>query len=119
MAENLQKLASVSANMSLNVTGCARTVVQETVSAAAAAANDASAAANSAATRSQTLIPAQQTTAFVPVIVQIDKKTIVQILQKDIESIAKGVTLDTISAVGIVQSNSNIQDVLSGYSPAP
>ena len=121
LAENLQKLASVSANMSLNVTGNAKTVLNETVGAAAAAVTKTADAVSSAVAgkASQALIPAQQTTAFVPLVVQIDKKTIIQVLQKDIESIAKGVTLDTISAVGIVQSNSNIQDVLSGYSPAP
>jgi hypothetical protein len=53
----------------------------------------------------QTLIPAQQTTAFVPLVVQIDKKTIIEILKEDIANIAKGQALDMIDAVGIGQSS--------------
>jgi hypothetical protein len=39
---------------------------------------------NTKSTSAQTLIPAQQTTAFVPLVVQIDKKTIIEILKEDI-----------------------------------
>jgi hypothetical protein len=115
LAENLQKLASVSANMSLNVTGNAKTVLNETVGAAASAVTKtADAVSSSAAARSsQTLIPAQQTTTFVPLIVQIDKKTIIEILQKDIESLARGQAENTLESVGIVQSAFQIQSRLA------
>ena len=118
LATNLQTLAAIPSKMGINVTG--KTDLAETINKTVASAAEATSAVSQASSRTaaQTLIPAQQTTAFVPLIVQIDKKTIVQILQKDIESIAKGTALDTISAVGIVQSNSNIQDLLSGYTPA-
>lgn len=60
---------------------------------------------NTRNTSAQTLIPAQQTTAFVPLVVQIDKKTIIEILKEDVKNIAKGQALDTIDAVGIGQSS--------------
>lgn len=106
LAENLQKLASVSANMAINVSGNAKTVLTEQVGAAAAAVTKTSEAvsATTANMNSQALIPAQQTTAFVPLVVQIDKQTVIEILKKDIEGIAKGQALDTLDAVGIVQS---------------
>lgn len=118
LATNLQTLAAIPSKMGINVTG--KTDLAETINKTVASAAEATSAVSQASSRTaaQTLIPAQQTTAFVPLIVQIDKKTIIQVLQKDIESIAKGTALDTISAVGIVQSNSNIQDLLSGYSTA-
>jgi hypothetical protein len=59
---------------------------------------------NTKSTSAQTLIPAQQTTAFVPLVVQIDKKTIIEILKEDIKNISKGQALDTLDAVGIAQS---------------
>ena len=107
LAENLQKLASVSSNMSLNVSGNAKTVLTEQVIAAATAVTKTSEAVSAAtATKTtQTLIPAQQTTAFVPLVVQIDKKTIIEILKEDVKNIAKGQALDTIDAVGIGQSS--------------
>jgi len=118
LAENLQKLASVSANMSLNVTGNAKTVLNETVGAAASAVTKTADAVSSAAAArsSQALIPAQQTTAFVPLIVQIDKKTIVEILQKDIEGIARGQAENTLESVGIVQSAYQVQNRVAANS---
>jgi hypothetical protein len=59
---------------------------------------------NTRNTSAQTLIPAQQTTAFVPLVVQIDKKTIIEILKEDVKNIAKGEALDTLDAVGVTQS---------------
>ena len=59
---------------------------------------------NTRNTSAQTLIPAQQTTAFVPLVVQIDKKTIIEILKEDVKNIAKGQALDTLDAVGVTQS---------------
>jgi hypothetical protein len=70
----------------------------------------------SAARSSQALIPAQQTTAFVPLIVQIDKKTIVEILQKDIEGIARGQAENTLESVGIVQSAYQVQNRVAANS---
>jgi hypothetical protein len=114
LAENLQKLASVSSNMSLNVTGNAKTVLTEQVNAAAAAATKTSEAVSSAAvSKTEPLIPAQQTTAYVPLIVQIDKKTIIEILKTDIENIAGGKTTDILDAVGIVQSAFYVQNRVS------
>jgi len=115
LAENLQKLASVSANMSLNVTGNAKTVLNETVGAAASAVTKTADAVSSAVAgkASQALIPAQQTTTFVPLIVQIDKKTILEILQKDIENLARGQAENTLESVGIVQSAFQIQSRLA------
>ena len=43
--------------------------------------------------------------AFVPLVVQIDKKTIIEILKEDVKNIAKGEALDTLDAVGIGQSS--------------
>jgi len=54
-------------------------------------------------TSSQSLIPAQQT-AFVPLVVQIDKKTIMEVLREDIKNIAKGQALNAIDAIGLTQS---------------
>ena len=59
---------------------------------------------NTRNTSAQTLIPAQQTTAFVPLVVQIDKKTIIEVLKEDIGNIARGQALDTLDAVGLAQS---------------
>lgn len=102
LAENLQKLASVSSNMAVNVSGNAKTVLTEQVNAAATAVTKTSAAVSNASANinSQTLIPAQQTTAFVPLVVQIDKKTIIEILKEDIKNIAKGQTSNKINTVG-------------------
>ena len=102
LAENLQKLASVSSNMAVNISGNAKTVLTEQVNAAATAVTKTSEAVSNASANinSQTLIPAQQTTAFVPLVVQIDKKTIIEILKEDIKNIAKGQTSNKINTVG-------------------
>jgi len=115
LAENLQKLASVSANMAINVSGNAKTVLTEQVGAAAAAVTKTSEAvsATTANMNSQALIPAQQTTAFVPLVVQIDKETIVKILQKDIENIAIGQTQNVLDAAGLVQSSFEVANRVS------
>jgi hypothetical protein len=118
LAENLQKLASVSSSMSLNVSGNAKTVLTEQVNAAASAVTKTSEAASAAATNTsiQPLIPAQQTVTYVPLVVQIDKKTIVEILKSDIENIAGGVAANTLEAVGIVQSGFTVQNRLAAGS---
>ena len=54
---------------------------------------------NTKNTSAQTPIPAQQTTAFVPLVVQIDKKTIIEILKEDTANIAKGQASDRINAI--------------------
>jgi hypothetical protein len=59
---------------------------------------------NTKNTSQQALIPAQQTTAFVPLVVQIDKKTIMEVLKEDIQNISKGQALDAIDAIGLPQS---------------
>lgn len=115
LAENLQKLASVSANMAINVSGNAKTVLTEQVGAAAAAVTKTSEAvsATTANMNSQTLIPAQQTTAYIPLVVQIDKKNIIDVLSKDIEIISRAEALNVLDGVGISQSAEGIQDRLS------
>jgi len=68
---------------------------------------------NTRNTSQQTLIPAQQTTAFVPLVVQIDKKTIIEILKEDIANISKGQALDAIDAIGLTQSGFFSMDRIS------
>jgi len=110
LATNLEALAAIPSKMGISVKGTAdlKSVVDQTVANAAEATNVVSKATSAAAT--QTLIPAQQTTAFVPLVVQIDKKTIIEIL--DVEGIAQGVALDTLNKVGIVQSGLRVQDII-------
>lgn len=59
------------------------------------------------------LIPASQTTTVVPMIVQIDKTKIIEILRKDIEEIASGQTTKQIDAIGLTQSGFNISNRLA------
>jgi hypothetical protein len=115
LAENLQKLASVSSNMAVNVSGNAKTVLTEQVNAAATAVTKTSESVSNATANinSQALIPAQQTTAFVPLVVQIDKETIVKILQKDIEGIAIGQAQNVLDATGLVQSSFEVVNRVS------
>jgi hypothetical protein len=54
--------------------------------------------------RTSPLIPAQQTVAYVPLVVQIDKIKIIEILKSDIEKISLGQTEARLDAMGLTQS---------------
>jgi hypothetical protein len=112
LAENLQKLASISANM--NIKGNVEaTTTQNIQTLANQAGETAISVGQSATTKSQqSLIPAQQTTAFVPLIVQINGKNIIDVLRKDIEIISGEETRRMLESVGIAQSADYMQ-----YSP--
>jgi hypothetical protein len=94
LGANLTMLASLSAT-GIKVEGTATNVVDTAMTAAAVSTIN----ATNSAVKSQALIPTQQTTAFVPLVVQIDKKTIIEILKEDIANIAKGQASDRINAI--------------------
>ncbi len=108
LGANLTMLASLSAT-GIKVEGTATNVVDTTMTAAAVSTIN----ATNSAVKSQALIPAQQTTAFVPLVVQIDKKTIIEILKEDIANISKGQALDAIDAIGLTQSSLFSMDRIS------
>jgi hypothetical protein len=111
LATNLETLAAIPSKMGVSVTG--KTDLTETINktmANAAETTTAMSKAVSTTTTAQPLIPAAQTTTFVPLIVQIDKKNILNVLTNDIQSISRGEALNVVEAVGIAQSSSGIQD---------
>jgi hypothetical protein len=111
LATNLERLASFSANMNIrgNVESTVTENISKTVQEVAATASEIGQTSNT----QQTLIPAQQTTAFVPLVVQIDKKTIIEILKEDIANISKGQALDAMDAIGLAQSGLFSMDRIS------
>ena len=108
LAENLQKLASISANM--NIKGNVTATTTQNIQTLANQAGEAAVAIGETATaKQQALIPAQQTTAFVPLIVQINGKNIIDVLRRDIEIISGEQTLRMMDSVGIARSSDYIQ----------
>jgi len=109
LAENLQKLASVSTN--LNIKGNVQTTTTQNIQTLANQAGESAVAVGETASKrmQQSLIPAQQTTAFVPVVVQINGKNIIDILRRDIEIVSGEETRRMLESVGIVQSSDYIQ----------
>ena len=116
LAENLSNLSSVSANMSLKVGGNAKTVINEQINTTAAVVSAAAATSTTTSDNKQNLIPAAQT-MVVPMVVQIDKKTIIEILKEDIKSIsrseARSESLITLETVGITQTAFGVQSLPS------
>ena len=108
LAENLQKLASISANM--NIKGNVTATTTQNIQTLANQAGEAAVAIGETATaKQQALILAQQTTAFVPLIVQINGKNIIDVLRRDIEIISGEQTLRMMDSVGIARSSDYIQ----------
>lgn len=108
LATNMERLSSISSIM--NIKGSAEmSTVQNIKSTAEEIGKTANTIGTSTAAQ-QSLIPVQQTTAFVPLLVQVDKKTIIEILEKDIKSMAYGEALNALDAVGIVQSAFEVQN---------
>lgn len=113
LATNLEALAAIPSKMGINVTG--KTDLTETINKSVANAAEATTAISKASTAAttQALIPTQQTITYVPLVVQIDKKNILNVLSDDIKVISKAETLNIIDGVGISQSAQGIQDRLS------
>lgn len=115
LAENLQKLASLSPEMSMSVTGNAKINTTEQLNAAAQITTQASKVISSTVA-AQTQTQAQQTPTFVPVpvTIEMDKTVIGRIL--DIEGIAKGTAKETISSLGMgAGDNTGIQALLKAF----
>ena len=73
---------------------------------------ESSAAPTAGRTTEKSLIPAAQT-MVVPMVVQIDKKTIIEILKEDIKSISRSESLILLETVGITQTAFGIQSLPS------
>jgi hypothetical protein len=104
LATNLEKLAAVSSSM--NIQGSVETTTTQNIkSIAEQVGKTANSVGESAAASSQqSLIPVQQTTTFVPLVVEIDGKKIIEVLRKDIEKISGEQTSRIIEAVGTTRS---------------
>ena len=108
LSTNLEKLASISSNMSIK--GSVEATTTENVNLAVqGVAEKTRQISEASAAQKQSLIPVQQTTAFVPLIVQINGKNIIDVLRRDIQIISGEETLRMMDSTGIVRSSDYIQ----------
>ena len=111
LATNMERLSSISSIM--NVKGSAE---MSTVQNIKSTAEEVGKTANNIGTNlaQKSLIPVQQTTAFVPLIVQMDKTTVIKILEKDIRSIAYGEAQNALDAAGLTQTSFEVSNRVYG-----
>jgi hypothetical protein len=108
LSTNLEKLASISSNMSIK--GSVDATTTENVNLAVqGVAEKTRQISEASAQQKQSLIPVQQTTTFVPLIVQINGKNIIDVLRRDIQIISGEETLRMMDSTGIVRSSDYIQ----------